>query len=105
MADRPEIAAEQTADGTFTNRAALLDLNALPALLTVAETAEVLRVGRSWVDQHAAELGAVKLGSGQTAPLRIPREGLRRIAGASGPLRNGRPAPAARRRRAATANG
>jgi hypothetical protein len=25
--------------------------------LTVAETAEVLRVGRSWVYEHAAELG------------------------------------------------
>ena len=42
----------------------IADLHALPALLTVAETAEVLRVGRSWVYEHAAELGAVKLGTG-----------------------------------------
>jgi hypothetical protein len=57
------------------------DLSALPALLTVAEVAEVLRVGRSWVFEHAAELGAVKLGVGQTAPLRIPREGVRELLG------------------------
>ena len=55
------------------------DLSALPALLTVAEVAEVLRVGRSWVYEHAAELGAVKLGSGQSAPLRIPRDGVREM--------------------------
>jgi hypothetical protein len=57
------------------------DLRALPALLTVAETAEVLRVGRTWVYEHAAELGAVKLGPGQTAPLRIPSDGVRRMVG------------------------
>ena len=57
------------------------DLSALPALLTVAEVAEVLRVGRSWVYEHAAELGAVKLGAGQTAPLRIPRDGVRQMLG------------------------
>ena len=58
------------------------DLHDLPALLTVAETAQVLRVGRSWVYEHAAELGAVKLGTGQTAPLRIPRDGVQRMVGA-----------------------
>jgi hypothetical protein len=31
------------------------DLHALPALLTVAETAEVLRMVRGWVYEHAAE--------------------------------------------------
>src|ERR671939_180056 len=70
------------------------DLSALPALLTVAETAEVLRVGRSWVYEHAAELGAVKLGTGQTAPLRIPREGVQRIVGAPSPRGAGRSGPA-----------
>ena len=81
------------------------DLHALPALLTVAETAEVLRVGRSWVYDHAAELGAVKLGTGQTAPLRIPREGVQRIVGVAPPRRERRSVPAARARDAATSNG
>lgn len=77
----------------------------LPALLTVAETAEVLRVGRSWVYEHAAELGAVKLGRGQTAPLRIPPDGLQRIAGAPPPRRERRSVPARRAREAETARG
>ena len=62
-------------------------LHALPALLTVAETAQVLRVGRSWVYEHAAELGAVKLGTGQTAPLRIPRDGCAAHGRSACPLR------------------
>src|SRR5215218_2219792 len=81
------------------------DLHVLPALLTVAETAEVLRVGRSWVYEHAAELGAVKLGSGQTAPLRIPRDGVQRIVGTSSPRRERRSVPARRAREAETAKG
>ena len=81
------------------------DLYALPALLTVAETAEVLRVGRSWVYEHAAELGAVKLGTGQTAPLRIPRDGVQRIVGAPASRRERRSVPAARARKATTSNG
>jgi excisionase family DNA binding protein len=87
------------------SRAVPPDLYALPALLTVAEAAEVLRVGRSWVYQHAAELGAVKLGLGQTAPLRIPREGVRQIAGMPATRSGGRSVPAARAREAATSNG
>lgn len=81
------------------------ELHALPALLTVAETAEVLRVGRNWVYEHAAELGAVKLGSGQTAPLRIPRDGVQRIAGMSSRRRERRSVPARRAREAETAKG
>jgi hypothetical protein len=75
------------------------DLYALPALLTVAETAELLRVGRSWVYEHAAELGAVKLGTGQTAPLRIPRDGVRRIVGMPHHGESGGRCPPARRER------
>ncbi len=84
--------------------ASTTDLHALPALLTVAETAEILRVGRSWVYEHAAELGAVKLGTGQTAPLRIPRDGVQRIVDAPSPRRERRWVPAARARKATTSN-
>ena|SRR5215213_9495210 len=81
------------------------ELHALPALLTVAETADVLRVGRSWVYEHAAELGAVKLGSGQTAPLRIPRDGVQQIMGIRSRRRQGRSVSARRAREAETAAG
>src|SRR3954468_4709415 len=84
---------------------AVSDLSSLPALLTVAETADVLRVGRSWVYEHAAELGAVKLGAGQTAPLRIPRDGVERMIGLSSPRRARRSVPAHRARKAETAKG
>jgi hypothetical protein len=84
---------------------ATLDLYALPALLTVAETAELLRVGRSWVYQHAAELGAVKLGTGQTAPLRIPRDGVQRIVGARSPRPERRSVSARRARETESAQG
>ena len=89
--------------GTARPAALTADLHALPALLTVAETAEVLRVGRSWVYEHAAELGAVKLGTGQTAPLRIPRDGVQRIVGVPSPRRERRSVPARRAREAETA--
>jgi len=75
------------------------DLRALPALLTVTETAELLRVGRSWVYEHAAELGAVKLGPGQTAPLRIPRDGVWQVVGIA-QARQHRSLPARRREEA-----
>ena len=77
IADPPEAAAGQPSRPTSTDRTVAMtaELHALPALLTVAETAEVLRVGRTWVYEHAAEMGAIKLGRGRTAPLRIPRDG------------------------------
>lgn len=78
------------------------DLYALPPLLTVVETAQVLRVGRGWVYAHAAELGAVKLGAGQTAPLRIPREGIRRVAGMTAARRGRRSVPAPHAKRPTT---
>jgi hypothetical protein len=85
-----------------------LDLSALPAMLTVGETAEVLRVGRSWVYEHAAQLGAVKFGGRKTAPLRIPRDGLRRMLGLPTepmePTEPAAPRSAARRSREATAS-
>ena len=84
---------------------ATADLFALPALLTIGETADVLRVGRNWVYEHAAELGAVKLGTGQTAPLRIPRDGVRRMIGIASPRRARRSAPAHRACKAETTEG
>ena len=84
---------------------AIADSFALPALLTIGETADVLRVGRSWVYEHAAELGAVKLGTGQNAPLRIPRDGVQLMIGMSSPRRARRSAPAHRARKAQTAEG
>ena len=106
-ADPPDVAAGQPSPPMRKDRtvAVAAELHALPALLTVAETAEVLRVGRSWVYEHATELGAVKLGAGQTAPLRIPREGVWRILGAPPPPRERRSVPARRGRKAETSNG
>jgi hypothetical protein len=107
MADPPAGVADQRSRPVITDRheSSTRDLHALPALLTVAETAEVLRVGRNWVYEHAAELGAVKLGTGQTAPLRIPRDGVQRIVGMPSPRRERRSVPARRAREAETAKG
>jgi excisionase family DNA binding protein len=63
IADPPEAAAGEPSRPASTDRAmGMAGLDALPALLTVAEAAELLRVGRSWVYEHAAEIGAIKLG-------------------------------------------
>ena len=107
IADPREAAASQRSQQTSTHRtvAMTVELHALPALLTVAETAEVLRVGRNWVYEHATELGAIKLGRGRTAPLRIPRDGVRRIVGAHPPQRDRRSVPAKRTQKAETSNG
>ena len=107
IADPPEAAAGQPSRPTSTDRTAAMaaELHALPALLTVAETAAVLRVGRSWVYGHATELGAIKLGRGQTAPLRIPRDGVRRLVGAPLPRRDRPSVPARRARKAEASNG
>ena len=98
-------ASRQGPAGSDGSAALIADLHALPPLLTVAETAAVLRVGRSWVYEHAAELGAVKLGTGQTAPLRIPRDGVQRMVGAPSMRRERRSVPARRAREAETARG
>jgi len=103
----PREAAGQPSRPTSTDRTVAMtaELHALPALLTVAETAEVLRVGRNWVYEHATELGAIKLGLGRTAPLRIPRDGVCRIIGTHPPPRDRRSVPARRAREAETPNG
>lgn len=42
-----------------------------PRLLTVAEVAAVLHVEAGWVYDHAASLGAFRLGSGARSPIRF----------------------------------
>jgi hypothetical protein len=91
-----------SADRTATMAA---ELHALPALLTVGETAQIFRMGRSWVYEHAIELGAIKLGQGQTAPLRIPRDEVLRILGAALPRRERRRLPTTRAPKAGRPNG
>jgi len=54
------------------------DLQALPVLLTVAETAAVLRVGRRWVYEHAAELGAFRFGNGPKGRIGFDRDAIER---------------------------
>ncbi len=79
------------------------DLRVLPELLTVVETATVLRVGRNWVYEHATELAAVKLGCGRTAPLRIPRDAVQQFMGLL-PGRERQSMPARRANEATTAD-
>lgn len=43
-----------------------------PTLLTASEAAERLRVSRSWITRHAAEIQAVKVGVG----LMVPEDGI-----------------------------
>jgi hypothetical protein len=41
------------------------------SLLTVAQVAATLRVEPGWVYEHAADLGALRLGTGSRAPIRF----------------------------------
>lgn len=45
-------------------------------LLTVAEVAAWLGLGQGWVREHAAELGAVKVGDDPRSSLRFTRPGV-----------------------------
>jgi hypothetical protein len=45
--------------------------DALPQLLDAAAVARMLGVTRGWVYEHAAELGAIRLGSGTRPRLRF----------------------------------
>jgi hypothetical protein len=47
------------------------DLGLTPRLLTPSEVAERFAVSRTWVYEHAAELGAIRLGDGPRARLRF----------------------------------
>jgi hypothetical protein len=105
-ADSAEGAVGPLARMTSTHRTATMaaELHALPALLTVAETAQIFRMGRSWVYEHATELGAIKLGQGQTAPLRIPRDEVLRVLGTALPRRERRQVPTTRAPKAGSPN-
>jgi hypothetical protein len=105
-ADPPEAAAAPLSRPASADRTATMaaELHALPPLLTVGETAQIFRTGRSWVYEHSTELGAIKLGPGQTAPLRIPRDEVLRILGAALPRRERRSASARRGPKPARSN-
>jgi hypothetical protein len=47
------------------------ELQLTPPLLTPSQVAERFAVSRTWVYEHAAELGGVKLGSGPKARIRF----------------------------------
>lgn len=46
----------------------------MDALLTTREVAELLKVGEEWVREHAAELGGIRMGRTNRAPLRFEPE-------------------------------
>ena len=50
-------------------------------LVSAAEVANELGVGRQWVYEHAAELGAVRLGDGPRGRLRFDLEAVRAATG------------------------
>jgi hypothetical protein len=53
----------------------------LPELLTVAEVSAWWGVHRGWVYEHAAELGAIRIGGGQRPMLRFdPKQVIHRLA-------------------------
>ena len=67
----------------------------MTGLVTAAELARLLGVGRSFVYDHAAELGAVRLGAGPKARLRFdPDEAVARMRKKK--AKPARPAPAPR---------
>jgi hypothetical protein len=69
-------------------------------LLTAEQVAAMLQVRAEWVYEHAAELGALRLGSGGRGRLRFDAEQVReRLRGAPAAERGGAPTPTPRRRR------
>jgi hypothetical protein len=53
------------------------DVSAGPSLVSAAEVARELNVGRQWVYEHAEQLGARRLGDGPRARLRFDLETVR----------------------------
>jgi hypothetical protein len=57
------------------------DLPAVQTLLTPSEVAERFAVSRTWVYEHAEDLGAIRLGGGPRARLRFDPERVRQALG------------------------
>jgi hypothetical protein len=72
---------ERTVRAIVVEVAALLDTRpVVPALVDAATIAEQLGVDRTYVYEHATELGAKRLGRGPKAPLRFdPADVMRRV--------------------------
>ena len=55
------------------------ELHLAPRLLTPSEVADRFAVSRTWVYEHATELGAIRLGNGPKARLRFDPDRVRRV--------------------------
>lgn len=55
------------------------ELTLASRLLTPSEVAERFAVSRTWVYEHATELGAIRLGDGPKARLRFDPDRVRRV--------------------------
>lgn len=67
------------------------------SLMTVDEVAEMLRVRPEWVYEHADELGAYRLGSGERGRLRFDRQRVLAAMERPAARRQRRPSPPRRR--------
>jgi predicted DNA-binding transcriptional regulator AlpA len=101
------LVAEQLAD-VLTERGLIVTADS-PAgrVLDVGEVAGLLGRSRDWVYEHAAELGAFKMGEGPRARLGFDAETIEawkrtRAVGLRSPIPDARPLPRARRRTATT---
>src|SRR5215218_11380616 len=74
------------------------ELHLLPRLLTPNEVAERFAVSRTWVYEHATELGAVRLGDGPKARLRFDPDRVRQVLSRQPEPAPARPAKTARGR-------
>ena len=57
------------------------DLGLAPRLLTPGEVADRFAVSRTWVYEHASELGAIRLGDGPKARLRFDANAVSEVLG------------------------
>ena len=74
------------------------ELHLAPRLLTPSEVAERFAVSRTWVYEHATELGAIRLGDGPKARLRFDPDRVRRVLSGEPEQVNARPTNGARGR-------